>query len=63
MNPITTDASALSDAAYGEGEGEIWLDDVECSGNESNLFGCSHQRLGDHNCGHSEDASVVCSGK
>ena len=41
---------------------QIWLDDLDCSGSESTLLQCSHRRLGSHNCDHSEDVSVRCSG-
>ena len=40
----------------------IHLDDVICDGNEANILACSHLRLGDHNCVHSEDVGVTCSG-
>ena len=40
----------------------IHLDDVKCNGNESNILACSHLPLSDHNCGHSEDVGVTCSG-
>ncbi|XP_067222123.1 scavenger receptor cysteine-rich type 1 protein M130-like [Chanodichthys erythropterus] len=54
--------SAPKSAAFGQGSGSIWLDDVGCSGGEGNLTQCSHRGLGAHNCGHGEDAAVVCSG-
>jgi hypothetical protein len=54
-------ATALEIARFGEGTGPIHLDDVHCSGNESSLQECRHNGVGDHNCGHIEDASVVCS--
>ncbi|KAM9457458.1 scavenger receptor cysteine-rich domain-containing protein DMBT1-like [Clarias gariepinus] len=41
----------------------IWLDDVQCSGSESEITQCSHNGFGSHDCGHSEDAAVICSGK
>ena len=46
---------------YGSGTGSIFLDDVQCLGNECNLLACSYRRpIGSHNCGHSEDIGVHC---
>ncbi len=55
--------SAPHGAAYGQGSGSIWLDDVQCSGSEAKLTQCPHSGLGNNNCNHGEDAGVVCSGK
>ncbi|NXW50737.1 DMBT1 protein, partial [Nyctiprogne leucopyga] len=53
--------SAPGSAHFGPGLDPIWLDDVHCTGMESNLTKCGLNNWGEHNCGHSEDAGVVCS--
>ena len=44
------------------GTGPILLDELRCTGRESSLFNCSHNRLGAHDCDHSDDAGVNCIG-
>ena len=51
---------AVRNAAFGQGTGQIWLDDVQCVGNERSISHCNHLRWGAHNCRHYQDAGVVC---
>ncbi|XP_039877813.1 uncharacterized protein LOC120727552 isoform X2 [Simochromis diagramma] len=56
-----TALNATKSAHFGKGTGEIWLDDVSCSGSERSLTECQHRGFGTHDCTHSKDAGVICS--
>ena len=57
------DAIAITDGNnFGPGTGFIFLDNVGCRGNETNLDDCAHNVVGVHNCDHGEDAGVICQG-
>lgn len=49
-------------AFFGKGQDQVWLDDVECTGQEKSLTDCPHRGFGEHDCDHNEDAGVICSG-
>lgn len=49
-------------ARFGQGTGPIFLDDLSCTGTELNILSCPRQSLGSNNCGHNEDAGVICEG-
>ena len=50
-------------AAFGEGQGNIVLDDVACAGDEESLSVCPRSPFLMENCQHFEDAGVRCIGK
>ena len=56
-------AASYRSAAFGQGYGPIYLDNVQCTSSETSLFSCSANSIGSHNCGHNEDAGVRCNGK
>nr|XP_055045541.1 soluble scavenger receptor cysteine-rich domain-containing protein SSC5D-like [Misgurnus anguillicaudatus] len=47
---------------FGEGSGPIWMDEIDCVGNESSLVDCGFAGWGITNCEHDEDAGVICQG-
>ena len=53
-------AVGFSGATFGRGRGHIFMDEVNCTGSESTLVDCPFSGWNVNNCGHSEDASVIC---
>ena len=57
---FSSGAQPKSDAYYGQGYGTIFLDDVRCIGNETDINECSHKPWTANDCDHSEDVGVYC---
>ena len=57
------DALAFGSAHFGAGSGEIFLDNVGCTGSESSLLDCSRDTSVSCSSGHSEDAGLRCHGE
>jgi len=57
------DAGQYIGNRYGRGSGRIWLDNVRCSGTETDIEDCQHSGWGKHSCEHWDDVSVSCFGK
>ena len=45
---------------FGAGTGLIWLENVDCDGDEGSLSECANNGYGEHNCNHEEDVGIVC---
>ena len=59
-NTQPSGAIAFSNAHFGVGIGTIYLDEVSCTGSETNLNDCP--RSSAVNCDHLDDAGVRCDG-
>ncbi len=48
-----------SAAYFGQGSGTVWMNNLNCFGNESTLMSCSYN-ASPNRCGHEKDAGVIC---
>ena len=47
-------------SGFAPGTGSIWLNNVQCIGNETRLADCAYSLVENRNCIHSQDAGVQC---
>lgn len=57
-----TEASTTYRGYFGSGTGPIWLNRVDCFGNEDTIFNCSHSETELDFCRYYGDAGVICRG-
>ncbi|PIO40294.1 hypothetical protein AB205_0068750 [Aquarana catesbeiana] len=57
------EAVLVQATSFGPGSGKIWLSDVTCAGQESDLWQCKHQMWGNPFCQHKQDVGVICAGE
>ena len=50
-------------STYGRATGVIWLSEVNCVGNETNIAQCNFPGWGINNCYHWRDVNVICDSK
>ena len=60
-SPFSSGSAEYLTHKYGEAEGEIWVEDLQCTGEETTLLQCEMSDFGAHACDHSEDVSIFCS--
>lgn len=53
----------LGSAAFGRGEGQVWTEELQCRGTESDITFCpTSSSLKHSNCSHYKDVGLICSG-
>ncbi|XP_076860597.1 scavenger receptor cysteine-rich type 1 protein M130-like [Brachyhypopomus gauderio] len=52
----------LGAAAFSRGEGQVWTEELQCRGNESEIYSCPTSSTLRNNCSHDNDVGVICSG-
>ncbi len=51
---------AVYRAAYGQGDGPVWIQNVDCDRQARSLWDCGRSDWGDNSCSHTQDVGVDC---
>uniref|UniRef100_A0A8C9T104 SRCR domain-containing protein n=1 Tax=Scleropages formosus TaxID=113540 RepID=A0A8C9T104_SCLFO len=55
-------AKVLGGSAFGKGGHQMWTEEIQCTGNESNVYSCPKSSTKKQNCSHDDSVGLVCSG-
>uniref|UniRef100_W5LW05 SRCR domain-containing protein n=1 Tax=Lepisosteus oculatus TaxID=7918 RepID=W5LW05_LEPOC len=55
-------SQVLKGAHFGKGGGEVWTEELQCQGNESQIFSCPKSPTTSQNCTHENNVGLVCFG-
>ncbi|XP_066552427.1 scavenger receptor cysteine-rich type 1 protein M130 [Amia ocellicauda] len=55
-------SDVLGMSHFGSGEGQVWSEEIQCKGNESQLFFCPSSTTQKPGCNHTNDVGLVCFG-
>ena len=58
---LSSEGANVFNVSNDGGSGPIFLNNVQCAGNESNITECKFDRE-THNCDHNQDAGISCNG-
>ncbi len=53
----------LGAAAFGKGDAQMWTQEIQCRGNESQLHLCPTSTSPKHNCSYDSNVDLLCSGR
>ncbi|XDV24729.1 hypothetical protein PO909_028821, partial [Leuciscus waleckii] len=50
----------LGEDAFGKGDAQMWTQEIQCRGNESQIHLCPTSQSHQHKCSHDNDVKLVC---
>lgn len=52
----------LGASVFGRGKSQVWTNELQCTGNESQIYFCQGPFTLKHNCSQGNDVGLICSG-